>query len=82
MGYRHGLKTVFEIHLPIVWATKVRKPILSGEVGMGGRELIYQVCRGEGVEVLQGHVSKNQVHLIFWCRGRDSNSHRVAPTRF
>jgi REP element-mobilizing transposase RayT len=34
MGYRHGAHSVFEIHLHLVWATKYRKPILGGDVGL------------------------------------------------
>lgn len=64
MGYRHGAHTVFEIHLHLVWTTKYRKPILRGEVGVRVRELIRQVCRQEDVEILQGHVSKDHVHVF------------------
>jgi putative transposase len=64
MVYRHGAHSVFEIHLHIVWITKYRKPVLAGEVGVRVRELIRQVCRGEDVEILKGHVSKDHVHLF------------------
>lgn len=64
MGYRHGAHTVFEIHLHLVWVTKYRKPILAGEVGVRVRDLIRQICRGEDVEILKGHVSRDHVHLF------------------
>ena len=64
MGYRHGAHTVFEIHLHLVWTTKYRKAIMSGEVGLRVRELIKQVCRDEEVEIMKGHVSKDHVHLF------------------
>ena len=64
MGYRHGAHTVFSIHLHLVWATKYRKAILSGEVGVRVRELIRQICRDEDVEILKGHVSKDHIHLF------------------
>jgi REP element-mobilizing transposase RayT len=35
MGYRHGGHTVFEAHLHLVWTTKYRKPVLTGELGCG-----------------------------------------------
>jgi putative transposase len=64
MGYRHGAHTVFEIHLHLVWATKYRKRILVGEVGLRVRELVRQICREEEVEILKGHVAKDHVHLF------------------
>ena len=64
MGYRHGAHSVFEIHLHLVWATKYRKPILGGEVGLRVRELIRQCCREEEVEILKGHVARDHVHLF------------------
>ena len=64
MEYRHGAHTVFTIHLHLVWTTKYRKPIMTGEVGLRIRELIRQICREEEVEVMKGHVSKDHVHLF------------------
>ena len=64
MDYRHGAHTKFEIHVHIVWVTKYRKPIMSGEVGARVRELIRQVCRDEDVEILKGSVSKEHVHVF------------------
>jgi REP element-mobilizing transposase RayT len=32
--YRHGAHTVFEIHLPLVWITKYRRPALTGDVAL------------------------------------------------
>jgi putative transposase len=62
--YRHGAHTKFEIHVHIVWVTKYRKPIMTGEVGSRVRELIRQVCRDEDVEILKGSVSKDHVHVF------------------
>jgi putative transposase len=64
MGYRHGAHTVFEIHLHLVWTTKYRKPVMTGEVGLRVREVIRQVCRAEEVDILKGHVSRDHVHLF------------------
>ena len=37
---------------------------MGGEVGLRVREVIRQVCRGEEVDILKGHVSKDHVHLF------------------
>ncbi len=62
--YRHGAHTVFAIHLHVVWITKYRKPVLEGEKAYRVRELIRQICQGEGVEIISGYVSKDHVHLF------------------
>ncbi len=64
MDYRHGSHTVFQIHLHLVWVTKYRKPILTGEVGLRVRELIRQICRDEEIEIMKGSVSRDHVHLM------------------
>jgi putative transposase len=55
---------VFEIHLHLVWTTKYRKPVLTGEVGLRVRELIRQICREVDTDIIKGHVSKDHVHLF------------------
>jgi putative transposase len=62
--YRHGAHSVFEIHLHLVWTTKYRKAVLVGPVGIRLRELIREICGGEDVQILKGHVSKDHVHLL------------------
>ena len=87
MGYRHGAHSVFEIHLHLVWTTKYRKPIMTGEVGLRVRELVRQICSAHEVDILKGHVSKDHVHLfvsippnvtisrlVQWLKGKSSHS--------
>jgi len=62
--YRRGAHTVFEIHLHIVWITKYRKPVMTGEVGLRVRELIREICGNQEVTIMKGHISKDHVHLF------------------
>ena len=62
--YRHGSHSVFEIHLHLVWVTKYRKPVLTGEVATRVRELIREICAQNDVTIMKGHVSKDHVHLF------------------
>jgi putative transposase len=62
--YRHGAHTVYEIHLHLVWITKYRRPVLTGEVGLRVRDLIREICGQQEVQILQGHVAKDHVHLF------------------
>ena len=62
--YRRGAHTVYEIHLHVVWTTKYRKPVLTGEVPVRVRDLIREICGGHDVKIMKGHVSKDHIHLL------------------
>lgn len=61
--YRRGAHTIVEIHLHLVWGTKYRTAVLSGDVGMRGRELIHEICAQEAVISIKGHVATDRGHL-------------------
>ena len=63
-AYRHGTHSVFAIHLHLVWITKYRKPLLVGDIAYRTREIIRDICRNDGVEILKGHISKDHIHLF------------------
>lgn len=62
--YRTSAHTRFDLKYHFVWITKYRKPVLRGEVGLRLRELVVEVCKTNEVEILQGHVSRDHVHLF------------------
>jgi putative transposase len=62
--YRTSAHTRFDLKYHFVWVTKYRKPVLRGEVGLRLRELVVEVCKTNEVEILQGHVSSDHVHLF------------------
>lgn len=62
-NYRRGAHTVYDCKYHIVWVTKYRYQILSGEVGLRLREIVRQVCMKHRVQILKGHVSSDHVHL-------------------
>ena len=64
MTYRHGSHTIFSIHLHLVWITKYRKKVLVDSVALRVRDMIREICQGEGVDIIKGHVSKDHVHLF------------------
>lgn len=61
---RRTSHTVFDLKVHLVWATKYRKPILTGKVGYRVRDLIREICRTFSIDILRGHVSKDHVHLF------------------
>ena len=63
-NYRAGSHSRYDIKYHIVWVTKYRKRVLTGPVGHRLRELIIEVCKRNEVEILQGHVSSDHVHMF------------------
>ena len=63
-NYRTSAHTRFDIKYHFVWTTKYRKPVLTGSVGIRLRELVREVCRTNEIEILQGHVSRDHVHIL------------------
>jgi putative transposase len=62
--YRRGSHTVFELHYHFVFVTKYRKPVLREEVGKRLRDLIREICKSHDIEILQGHIRPDHVHLF------------------
>jgi len=63
-NYRTFSHTRFDLKYHFVWITKYRKKVLKGEVARRLRELVIEVCKAEEIEILQGHVAKDHVHLF------------------
>ena len=62
--YRHGSHTVFSIHSHLVWITKYRHKILIGPIGERVRDIVRDECRKASVDILQGHISADHVHVM------------------
>ena len=65
--YRTGAHSRFDLKYHFVWIPKYRKPILSGEVGVRLRYLVREVCRTLEIEILEGSVSSDHVHVLLSC---------------
>ena len=65
--YRTGPHSRFDLKYHFVWITKYRKGVLAGEVGVRLRELVREVCRTYDIEILQGSISRDHVHVLLSC---------------
>ena len=72
---RRAAHTVYTLHYHFVFTTKYRKPVLVGDIGHTVRDLIREICRSEDIEILQGHVRPDHVHLLL------SVPPQLAPSR-
>lgn len=66
-NYRTGAHSRFDIKYHFVWVTKYRKGVLHGAVGHRVRDLVREICRTFEIEILEGAVSKDHVHLLLSC---------------
>ena len=65
--YRTSSPSRYDIKYHFVWVTKYRKRILVDGVGARLRELVRQVCRTNEIEILEGAVSRDHVHVLLSC---------------
>jgi len=66
-NYRTSSHSRYDIKYHFVWVTKYRKPVLTGEVGLRVRELVREICRAHEIEILQGSISSDHVHVLLSC---------------
>ena len=64
MSYATGCHTVFHHRYHIVWVPKYRYKVLTGEIRLRIRELARQTCKSMGVEIINGVLSKDHVHMF------------------
>ena len=62
--YRRSSHTVYDLKYHLVWVTKYRKPVLTGEIAIRLRELVREICKSKDIEILKGHISRNHVHIF------------------
>ena len=64
MGYTSGSHTVFHHRYHIVWVPKYRFKVLRGQIRERVRIIIRQVCSELGVEIINGVLSADHVHMF------------------
>ncbi len=62
-SYQKGSHTVHDLKVHPVWITKYRYNVLTNEIGTRIRDLIRQVCDADGIQIIEGRVSKDHVRL-------------------
>jgi len=55
---------VWECKYHIVWCPKYRYRILKGEVAKSARDIIRQLCEWKKVDILEGSVQIDHIHLV------------------
>ena len=61
---RKASHTYYDIKLHIIWCTKYRYRVMTGEVAQRAIELIRETCMTNYVEILSGSMSPDHVHIM------------------
>ena len=77
MVQRSNGHTVSDLTAHIVWSTKYRYLVLTGEVKVRCRPLLIQICDAEDVLILKGVVSSDHIHMHINYRPSQSLSDLV-----
>jgi len=65
MKYERKLShTIYDTKQHFCWITKYRYDVLRGEKAIRCREIIKEVCKKNEVEIIQGHVRPNHIHIV------------------
>jgi putative transposase len=60
---RYSSHSVTRLTAHVVWVTKYRYEVLTGDIKVRCRDLLMQICDAEDVRILKGVVSKDHVHM-------------------
>lgn len=64
MQYDTGKHCVCYHRYHLVWSTKYRFKVLHGEIRLRVRDIIRQVCAENGVDIIEGVLSNDHVHMF------------------
>ena len=61
--WRSQAHVKWECKYHIVWVPKYRRKVLYGKVRTRTREIIRELCRQQGVEIVEGNIRKDHIHI-------------------
>ncbi len=62
--YKRGSHTVWDCKYHLVWATKYRYSVLSGDVGERCRALLREIAMSKEMFIYAGSIHRNHVHML------------------
>ncbi len=62
--FRRLAHAIWECKYHVVWCPKYRFRILKGAVAESVREIIRELCRWRGIEIVAGNVQADHIHLV------------------
>ena len=62
--YKHLAHTTYLCNYHVVFCPKYRFRVMRGKIGQKVRDWIRKICEWKGIEIIEGHVSRDHVHLV------------------
>ena len=63
-SFKSGSHTVWDCKYHIVWITKYRFAVLSGDVGERCRELLREIAQSQEMTIHAGAINRDHVHML------------------
>ena len=64
MEYRKGSHSIYDLKYHVVFCTKYRYRVLTGQVADRTREIIREICAAHYIDIASGSMSPDHVHLL------------------
>ena len=64
MDYRKGSHSTYDLKYHVIWCTKYRYRVLTGDVANRVRVLIREICAANYVHIVSGSMSPDHIHLL------------------
>ena len=61
--WRSQAHVKWECKYHVVWVPKYRRKVLYGKVRTRTREIIRELCQQKGVEIVEGNIRKDHIHI-------------------
>jgi len=63
MEYHKGSHTVYDLRFHLVWCTKYRYKVLTGDIAVRARDCLREIAGSLEIGILSGKVGKDHVHM-------------------
>lgn len=63
MEYHKGSHTVYDLRFHLVWCTKYRYKVLTGDIAIRARDCLREIAASLEIGILSGKVGKDHVHM-------------------
>ena len=67
-GATHGRGYVYSLQYHVVWCVKYRRKVRTGAVAERLLELLNNIARDNGFEIVESNTAEDHVHLLLSCK--------------
>lgn len=64
INYKNGSHTVWDCKYHLVWTTKYRYPVLTGDIALRCRELLREIAVSAEMQIHAGAINRDHIHML------------------